>query len=113
VLNLLYGTTCNAQSISNQALFATTPCAQNPLRKLSAKYKIFNSDLTQNKPDNVDLQGDSGGPGVIYDSDGNPTLACTASFVAALGCPGYPNGLVRVENFLPWILLNVEGYYEN
>ena len=50
------------------------------------------------------LQGDSGGPVVIQESDGVFTLVGIVSFVTPAGCQlGFPVGFARVTSFLNWI----------
>jgi Trypsin len=112
----MHGTTSNVQIILTKVLFVATRFAQNPLKMPFAKYDILTYLLPKSEIQIYfisNLQGDSGGPAIIYESDGRPTLAGFSSFVAAMGCSGYPNAFVRVENFLSWILLYIEGHYED
>ena len=52
------------------------------------------------------LQGDSGGPVVLQESDGIYTQVGVVSFVSAAGCQrGFPVGFTRVTSFLSWISL--------
>jgi secreted trypsin-like serine protease len=49
------------------------------------------------------LQGDSGGPVIIQDTDGKYTQIGIVSFGSALSCNNYPNGYTRVASYLGWI----------
>jgi len=54
------------------------------------------------------MEGDSGGPLVFKDATNGNTLIGVVSFVAALKCPGYPNGFMRLTSFLNWIGENTD-----
>ena len=53
------------------------------------------------------LQGDSSGPLVYHESDGNYTQVGIVSFAAASCCTlGYPAAFTRVTSYLSWITSN-------
>lgn len=92
----------------------STLCTKPSEEAICKVYYIWDSLWMGSKSTFIlDFQGDSGGPAIIYESDGKPTLVSIASFVAAMGCSDYPNGFVRVESFLSWILLHIEGQYDD
>ncbi|XP_059486668.1 brachyurin-like [Neocloeon triangulifer] len=51
--------------------------------------------------------GDSGGPLIIFEADGDATQIGVVSFGASDGCEaGYPDGLTRITEYLTWIETN-------